>query len=118
MKTFIQISPDGKKAHYKFQSLEKPKFAPYITLIEVTEWGKQPNEGDLWDGLNFTPPPAYQPDPVKIAEDNLKKVKDSLFDAMVKALDTNDTKDFKKVKLDYDAAKKDLDDKKAKQGIK
>ena len=62
MKTFIQISPGGTTAHYKFQAESKPKWAPNIILIDVTGIKPEPQEGWAWDGQNFTPI-LYEPPP-------------------------------------------------------
>jgi hypothetical protein len=57
MKTFIQLSADGAKAHWKFQAEEAPVFAKEIILVDITDLQPQPEEGWLYDGAKFTPPP-------------------------------------------------------------
>ncbi|MBI4643100.1 MAG: hypothetical protein HY743_05080 [Deltaproteobacteria bacterium] len=56
MKTFIQLSEDGKRAHWKFEAEEKPEFAPDIVLIDVTGLDPQPEEHWIWDGQKFSVP--------------------------------------------------------------
>jgi len=56
------------RAHWVFESDEKPEFAPNLVLVEV---GPEVQEGWPWDGENFSPP-KEESEP---AEPTLEEVK-------------------------------------------
>jgi hypothetical protein len=56
------------RAHWVFESEEKPEFAPDIVLVEV---GPEVQEGWLWDGEVFSPAQS----PSEPAEQTLEEVK-------------------------------------------
>jgi hypothetical protein len=55
------------RAHWVFESDEKPEFAPNLVLVEV---GPEVQEGWPWDGAGFIPPEALNP-----VEKTLEEVK-------------------------------------------
>lgn len=61
MKKFAQIL--NKKAHWIFESEEKPEFAPNIVLVEITGQDHV-CEGWDYDGGVFTAPIIVVPEPI------------------------------------------------------
>lgn len=75
MKTFAQIL-DGR-LHWKFKAEELPEFAPDFEAVEITDLAPMPNEGDLWDGQQFTvPPPPIMEDRSTV----LRRLRDHLIE--------------------------------------
>lgn len=59
------------RAHWVFESDEKPEFAPNIVLVEA---GADVEEGWTWDGENFLPPQCPDPLVPTLAETKAAKL--------------------------------------------
>lgn len=68
MKTYMQLSADGTKGHYKFEAESKPEWHPSIILVDITGMEPEPNEGDVWDGTAFFSPDSLKTTAELIAE--------------------------------------------------
>ncbi len=54
----------GGRAHWIFEADAMPEFAPDIVLMDITGRDPAPQEGWLFDGTNFRPPPAPPLQPI------------------------------------------------------
>ena len=107
MKIFIQLSQDGKRAHWKFRAESKPEFHPGIILIDVTGITPEPQENWLWDGKKFSPPPEPVPDPKQEAARNIAALHPKIIEATGLAILTG-------VKTELQTLMQQLQDEKAK----
>ena len=92
MKKYIQLTPDRKKAHWKWEYDETKQiaienmFEPSVAalMVDITGIDPEPQEGWLFDGEKFEPPAIVIPIKntvddieirVKAIEDEIKKIK-------------------------------------------
>jgi hypothetical protein len=55
MKVFAQVQDE--RLHWRFEQDELPEFAPDLVIIEITGVAPLPEEGWVFDGEAFVPPP-------------------------------------------------------------
>ncbi|VVO63593.1 hypothetical protein PS870_00922 [Pseudomonas fluorescens] len=76
--------------HWKFESEEQPEFAPNITIVDITAAQPMPEEGWLFEGQAFSPPPPPSADELlaraqgrltserKVADDAIAPLQDAI----------------------------------------